>query len=287
MSDISVSATRSGRETMRRRAVVAGLSALLSLPAAPILAQWVTVRLPDTPRNADGTPNLSAPTPRSADGKPDLSGIWRLDYAAVQSRRPDKFQNFGKTPIGLDWLLPPGEEIPMLPAVAALSKQRTDQLGKDSPSTRCLPHAIPDAVIFSDFKIVQTPRLTVILIEEFNHFRQIATDGRSLPENDPQPTWFGYSVGRWEGDTFIVETAGFNDRSWLGDTGVSHTERLRTTETFARRDFGHLDLRVAIDDPGSFSRAWSLTLPFVLQPDTEMFEGVCDNERDSAHLVGR
>jgi len=270
----------------RSFSALAALSAVLLMTTTG-RGQWIKINLPDTPRNADGTPNLTAPTPRSGDSRPDLSGIWRLDYAVVQGRRPDKFKELGNLPVGLDWLLPKGEEIPLLVGAAALYKERAEQLGKDSPSSRCLPHSIPDAMIFSDFKLVQTPRLTVILFEEFNHFRQMFTDGRPLPQNDPQPTWFGYSIGRWEGDSFVVETAGFNDKSWMDSAGLPHSERLRTTETFIRRDFGHLDIAVRVDDPSSFSRVWSLTLPFVLQADTELLEDICENERDAVHLVGK
>jgi hypothetical protein len=135
------------------------------------------------------------------------------------------------------------------------------------------------------FKFVETPGLTVLLYEEFNHYRQIFTDGRSFPEKDLQPAWFGYSVGRWDGDTFVVESRGFNDQTWLDDSGHPHTEAMKTTERFHRTDFGHMDLKVTIDDPKAYTKPWSVSIPLQLVPDTELIEDVCDNERDSTHIT--
>jgi hypothetical protein len=133
------------------------------------------------------------------------------------------------------------------------------------------------------FKFIETPGVTLLLYEEFNHDRQIFTDGRPFPA-DPQPAWFGYSVGTWEGDTFVVETKGFNDQTWLDDSGHPHTEAMRTTERFRRKDFGHMDLIVTIDDPKAYTKPWSVSIPLQLLPDTELAEDVCDNERDSLHI---
>jgi len=128
--------------------------------------------------------------------------------------------------------------------------------------------------------------VTLILFEEFNHYRQIFTDGRPLPV-DPQPAWFGYSIGRWEGDRLAVTTAGFNGRSWLDDTGHPHSEALKTTERFRRIDFGHMEMQVTIDDPQTYLEPFTVAIPFVLQPDTELIEDICENERDSAEIPGR
>jgi hypothetical protein len=245
-------------------------------------AQWLKVTLPDTPRSPDGTPNLSAPSPRTPDGKPDLSGIWRINLQSALQRR-DAMAKFPNGPTHLEWLMPTADEIPFLPSARALYKEREDQFGKGSPTSHCLPHGI-DAMIFTFMKVVQNARLTLILLEEFNHYRQIFTDGRTFPL-DPQPTWFGYSVGKWDGEAFVVETAGFNDQSWMDDAGLPHSDALRTTERFARRDFGHLQVGITFTDPKSYSQPWSVTLPFDLQADTELLEHLCDNERDSARLV--
>lgn len=247
-------------------------------------AQWPKLTLPGTPRSPDGTPNLSAPPPRTADGTPDLSGIWRINLQSAL-RRPAAMAKFPNGPTHLEWLMPATAEIPLLPEAKAVYAAREDQFGKDSPTSRCLPHGI-DAMIFSFMKVVQNGRLTLILLEEFNHYRQIFTDGRMFPL-DPQPTWFGYSIGRWEGAAFVVETAGFNDLSWLDDAGLPHSEALRTTERFTRKDFGHLQVGITFSDPKSYSRPWSVNLPFDLQTDTELIEQLCENERDSARLVGK
>ena len=139
-------------------------------------------------------------------------------------------------------------------------------------------------MLVDDFKFVQTPGLTFILFEEFNHFRQIFTDGRPFPDNDSQPTWLGYSIGKWDGDTFAVDSTGFNDQTWLDDSGHPHTDALRTTERFHRRDFGHMDLIVTIDDPKAYTKPWSVSIPLQLLPDTELIEDICENERDASHI---
>jgi hypothetical protein len=131
------------------------------------------------------------------------------------------------------------------------------------------------------------PALTAILFESQGRYRQIFTDGRMLPK-DPQPTWLGYSVGRWEGDTLVVETIGFNDQSWLDARGHPHTDALHVTERFRRLDFGHMELRATIDDPKAYAKPWTVTIPIELVPDTELLEQVCnENEKDLKHLVGK
>ena len=232
-------------------------------------AQWLSLPLPGTPRTADGKPNLAAPTPHAADGKPDLSGIWHADNMRYNAN-----------------LLPVGTQAPMLPWAAELYKHRVDTKGYDRPMTFCMPHGVPDAMTVAalPFKILQMPGETVVLFEEFHKYRQIHTDGRKLPV-DPDPAWYGYSVGRWEGATFVVETAGFKEGSWLDDNGHPHTEALRTTERFRRINFGRMDLDVTIDDAKTYSRPWkSDTIHFLLQPDTELLEHLCENNRDLSSL---
>ena len=127
----------------------------------------------------------------------------------------------------------------------------------------------------------------MVLYEAVHAYRQIFTDGRPLPK-DPNPNWLGYSVGRWEGDTFVVESAGFNDNVWLDNNGHPATESLRVTERFRRKDFGHMSIDVTIDDPKAYTKPWNVTLPLVLQPDTEMLEYICpENEKDYERLVGK
>jgi hypothetical protein len=242
-------------------------------------AQWLNHSDPTTPRLPDGKPNLSAPAPRKADGKPSLAGIWERVTLNLPTRP------FG-TPNTLSDRLVDVTSIPMQPWAEALFKERFEKnLGGGRPSERCLPHGIPDAMLPGAlFKFIETPAVTLLLYEEFNHYRQIFTDGRSFPDNDPQPAWFGYSIGKWDGDTFVVETMGFNDQTWLDDSGHPHTEAMRTTEKFHRTDFGHMDLKVTIDDPKAYTRPWTVSIPLELIPDTELIEDVCDNERDSVHI---
>jgi hypothetical protein len=152
--------------------------------------------------------------------------------------------------------------------------------------TFCMPHGVPDAMLVNGhpFKIVQTPNLMIHLYEEFTKYRQIHTDGRPLPV-DPNPTWYGYSVGRWDGNTFVVNSAGFREGSWLTNQGHPHTDALKTTERFSRKDFGYLEVVVDVDDPKAYSRPWtSDTIPFHLMPDTELLEHLCENNRDLGRL---
>lgn len=245
--------------------------AMLFVMAGAASAQWLRLPLPGTPRLPDGKPNLTAPAPRTPDGKPDLSGIWRADDGRY-----------------LRNLAGDGVEVPMHPWAAAVYKQRLDTLGYDKPQVRCMPHGVPDAMLVAGipFKIVQTPGVMMVLYEEFNQYRQIFSDGRGLPV-DPNPTWFGYSIGKWEGDTFVIETAGFKEGTWLDNGGHPHTDALHITERFRRRNFGTMELDVAIDDPKAYLKPWkSATVRFNLMPDTELIEHLCENEKDAPHLVG-
>jgi len=176
----------------------------------------------------------------------------------------------------------------MQPWAAALYKQREENFRRDTDGIACLPPGPKAAIGVGGFpiKIVQNPGLVVILHEYDTIFRQIFTDGRSLPE-DPNPTWRGYSVGHWEGDTLVVSTAGFNDRTTIDLAGHPHTEALRVTERFHRRDVGHMDVQMTFDDPKAYTRPWTLPMEFGLLPDDDLIEYVCENERDASHLVGK
>jgi len=242
---------------------------LVCAMGATVAAQWLSVPIPGTPRTADGTPNLKAPGPRVADGEPDLSGIWRAEsYRWVNN------------------LLPDGVEAPFLPWAAELQKKRQSTMSHELPMTFCMPHGVPDAMLVNGhpFKIVQTPNLMIHLYEEFTKYRQIHTDGRPLPV-DPNPTWYGYSVGRWDGATFVVESAGFKEGSWLTNQGHPHTDALRTTERFTRMTFGYMEIVVTVDDPKAYSRPWtSEPIRMFLMPDTELLEHLCENNRDLGAL---
>jgi hypothetical protein len=247
------------------------LAMMLCLMSVSVSAQWPTHPTPGLPRTPDGKPDLAAPAPRAVDGKPDLSGVWRVKQTTyltyvTSDLKPDEIR----------------------PWAAALYKQRADDYRRDSDGIACLPPG-PKAGISGlafPMKIIQTPNVVAVLYEYETIFRQIFTDGRGLPE-DPNPSWMGYSIGRWEGDTLVVTTAGFNDRTTLDLGGHPHTEALRVTERFHRRDAGHIDLQVTLDDPKAYTRSWTLPVELDLIPDGELIEYVCENERDAKHLVGK
>ena len=241
---------------------------LLTALTTPLGAQWLKHPTPGIPRTADGKPNLAAPAPRTPDGRPDLSGVWQ------------RLSNYDRN-IAAD--LKSGE---IQPWAEALVQRRLEDLGIDHMSHECLPWGPNYSTSDRRAKVVQTPGLIVILDEDLT-YRQIFLDGRQL-ETNPHPSWMGYSVGRWEGDTLVVESFGFNDRTWLDGSGHPHTEALRTTERYRRRDFGHLDIEVTLDDAAVYARPWTVALRAELTPDTELLEFVC-NEGPSqrAHWVGK
>jgi hypothetical protein len=242
------------------------LAIILSILAAPVAAQWLRLPLPGTPRMSDGRPNLSAPTPRTADGRPDLSGIW-LSWNWHRDN-PDRGRLFLT-----------GIDVPMQPWAEALYRERQGNQSKDDPEGFCLPAGIPEQMVNPlPWKIIQTPGVTVILFEQWANYRQIFTDGRRLPEIS-QPSWFGYSTGRWEGDTFVAETIGLNDRTWLGNDGHPHSEAMRITERFTRSDFGHMEVQFTFDDSKAFTKPWSATAQFQVLPDTELMEQICENQK--------
>ena len=254
-----------------------GLRVLLALMCpASLCAQGLNYPTPGIPRLGDGKPNLTAAAPRTLDGRPDLSGIWRSDPIE------DGFRHARNIAADLQ-----PEEVQ--PWAEAVSKQRMETLQKDQPWARCLPTGMPlNEAVSIPYRIVQTPGLIVILYEEFDTVpRHIFTDGRPFPTN-PNPTWLGYSIGKWEGDTLIVETAGFNDKTWLDQIGHPHTEALHLTERFHRLDFGHMELQITVNDPGAFMRPFTFMRHPKLLADYDMLEFICtENERDAQHLVGK
>lgn len=252
---------------MRARRMAFTTMAALVLLTAAAEAQWLNYPTPGIPRLADGQPNLSAPMPRTTDGRPDLSGIWSVGNM-------DYYFDLTKG-------LRPGD-VQLTPWAAGIRKQRMDRDHVDDPYGYCLPLGVPRINFRSEFKIVQTPLLTAFLHETYvgMMFRQVFTDGRPLPDaRDSEPTWLGYSVGRWDGDTFVVDTTGFRDRGWLSTREAHpHSDALRVTERWRRTDFGHMELTVTIDDRKAFVKPWKNTIPLRLQPDTELIEAFCDNQ---------
>jgi hypothetical protein len=250
---------------MKTVAVVIMLSAL----STPVAAQWINHPTRGIPRTADGQPNLAAAAPRTADGKPDFSGLWTRTSRKVAA-----------------------DLKPVQPWVDALVQQRREDLGKDSMSVNCLPLGPlyigtrgADRNIGGMAKMIQTPGLIVILNTDLT-YRQIFMDGRAL-ETDPNPSWMGYSVGRWEGETLVVESNGFNDRTWL-DNFHPHTEAMRITERYRRPDFGHLEVEVTLHDPTVYAAPWRATISSELAADTELLEYVCnENTNSREHMVGK
>lgn len=223
----------------------------------PTLAQWLHYKVPGIPRTADGKPDLSAPAPRSNNGKPELTGVWRVELSAQESPK-------------------------VQPWAEAVAKGRMEELRRDSPEALCLPGPIANMGVG---KIVQTPDLLLMLYGG-TLYREIFLDGRQLPK-DPNPDWMGYSVGQWDKDTLIVETVGFNNRTWLRGDGVPGSEQLHMTERIRRSDFGHLEIRATYVDSSVLLAPWDVAAKFVLD-DVQPLEYVCnENERDRAHMVGK
>jgi hypothetical protein len=270
---------------------------LIALATAPVFApaQWLNHPTPGIPRTPDGKPNLVARTPRAADGRPNLSGLWQTKSAPpdlLERLIPGTTNGAGEEPLSQYFInifsdFKP-EDAPLRPAAAELFRQRAPQFSKVSPLQHCLPEGMPLVEMApAPYKIVQTPGVTFMLYERDTTFRQIYTDSRKLPD-DPQPSWLGYSVGKWDGDSLVVNTIGFNDRGWLDARGHTHSEALHLTERFHRVDFGHMELQLTIDDPETYTRPFTIKLRQRLLPDTDLLESFCaENEKDAGHIESK
>ncbi len=264
----------------------AALLVLLVAPL-PLAAQWVDYPAAGVPKRADGSPNLEAPTPRTAEGTPDLSGIWRPDRN--QKCPPDGCPDnqMSEQFLDLGWGLPGG--LPYHPWAAALVKARSEQSGRDDPTSHCFPGGIIRLHTYPAFnKILQTPGLLVILSEREVTYRQIFLDGRPLPV-DPLPSWKGYSVGRWDGDTLVVESTGFRgDGIWLDRKGSPLTDAATITERFRRLNYGRMEVQVTVNDLKAYTGPFTVTLNEYIATDTELLDFVClDIARDAPELVGK
>jgi len=252
----------------------------LAFHSFALFAQWPPHQTPGAPKTPEGQLNLTAPPLRTPDGRPDLSGIWDRGTppGAAPGQRP--FQN-------LPSMLPNG--LPFQPWAAELRKQRLAENSKDHPDAHCLPlHPVQLHFHPQPRKIIQTPGLVLIIYEANGGLRQIFTDGRSLPSNDPEPWWFGYSTGKWDGDTLVVETTGFRDLMWLDEEGTPFTSAGKIIERFRRVNFGTLEIEVTVNDPKTFTEPWTVKLNQRLMPDTDLIEFICsENNRSLGHLVGK
>jgi hypothetical protein len=240
---------------------------LTAAVASPVAAQWLDHPTPGIPRTADGKPNLAAPAPRTPDGKPDLSGVWSIGGLAYAANITD---------------------VEMLPWAKEIYKHRLDTYANDDPGVICLPEGPRAGLAGLDpIRIVQSPHLLHIVYEGGSPTREIHLDGRALPV-DPTPTWMGYSTARWDGDTLVIDTAGYNDKTWLDFNGHPHSEALHLTERFRRTDFGHMQLEVTFEDPKTYVKPWTIKMDVGYMPDTDLLENVClENEKDRERLVGR
>jgi hypothetical protein len=266
------------------RAVIVLCAVAMCTTAAPLAAQWLKHPTPGIPRLPNGQPDLNAPPPKTADGRPDLSGIFYLEAKCPASGCSDDYQA-GPEFINFGAKLPGG--LPYQPWAAALVKERTAQLFKDDPVGFCKPSGVLRLLTFPPpRKFVQLPGLFLILSERDVTFRQIFTDGRSLP-SDPSPSWNGYSVGRWEGDTLVVQTNGLRDGTWIDRSGSPLTEAANITERYRRPSWGLVQIDVTVDDPKAYTRPWTVTLNQRLAADTELLDYHCtENEKDAGRLIG-
>ncbi len=263
------------------RTYAAGVFVLVM--ALPLQAQWLKYPTAGVPRTSTGAVDLAAPPPRTPDGTPDLSGIWKPEDNRPCPPEGCNDMVVSQEFVNIGWAVQGG--LPFQPWAAALTKQRMAENRLNDPNSRCLPNGIVrmhTAPLYR--KVVQTPTLVVILNERNVWYRQIFTDGRPL-ERDPQPTWNGYSVGKWEGDTLVVQSNGFRDGLWLDSNGSPLTDAATITERFRRPNYGTLEIGLRVDDPKAYTRPWETTLKQVIVLNSELLDYVCyENEKSVQHL---
>jgi hypothetical protein len=282
---------------MSLRPLVLLIVIVLALGAGYLLGTSRNQPAADAPQAAAATPlDLRAAAPRDAQGKPDLSGVWQaesLPREVAKKLLPDGVD--GAQTLGEDvpakhfmnvmWDLKP-DEVVMTPEALEIFKQRGASFSRDLPSSFCLPLGIPmvDTALFPR-KVVQTPGLVLILYDELSMHRQIFTDGRALPA-DPNPAYQGHSVGRWEGDTLVVDVAGFKDNGWLDAMGHPYTSDMRVTERFTRREVGTMEVQVTVTDPKVYtSGPFTFSFTQRLLPNVELSESICENEKFRAWVA--
>jgi hypothetical protein len=279
------------RLALTSRASLATFTGVLAGALSTVVsAQWPPFVRPEVPRAADGKPDLGAAPPRLTNGKPDLSGVW-------ESRVPPSGR-LGGAPLPSAGDAPPlatfvnvaanmKDGLPFTPWAAELQKQRMATISRDNPDAHCLPIGFMQLHTHSQpRKMVQTKDDLVIMYEANYGLRQIFTDGRPLPANDPQPWWFGYSVGRWDADALVVETIGLRDDGWLDVNGSPFTSGAKVTERFRRVTYGRLEIDITVDDPKAYTRPWTVRVNQRLIPGDELIEFVCnENEQSSKHYI--
>jgi hypothetical protein len=264
------------------RLLAVGLALVgLALTSVPVFAQWLAVPTANVPRKADGSVDMRAPAPRMADGRPDFSGIWISDRTPEGEETPSDVFHLSSSRqmanMGVDM---PGEKLPYQPWLVPIVEKRTANLAVDDPHIRCLPdnflraYGLPHML-----KFVHTPSLLVVLNEMNAGYRQVFTDGRPLPD-EPSPSWQGYSSAKWSGDTLVIDTIGVRDDTWIDWNGSVLTEAAKVREEMRRPDFGHLEIRVTVDDPRAYTKPWSVTLKQRIVVDAELIDEIClENEQ--------
>ena len=283
-----------------RRAVTRLTVILMAAASGTLEAQWFDQPSPGAPRTSSGAVDLSAPPPRLPNGRPDLSGVWMsaeplcvirgtapvsevLKLNPPERKCPPRTASFSRQSINIGIDMPGG--LPYQPWLAKLVAERTANQAIDDPHIRCLPDNFIRAYGLPHYlKFVQTPGLLVMLNEYNGIYRQVFTDGRPLPKN-PNPSWQGYSIGAWAGETLVIDSIGFRDDSWIDWGGSVITEAARVQERIRRTDFGHLEIEVAIDDPRAYTRPWTVTLRQQFGADTELIDEICaEGERFTQKL---
>jgi hypothetical protein len=281
---------------MRLSIGAVAVAATLSAGAVTVLAQWSNHSSGGL-KTPDGKPDLTAPTPRTADGKPDFTGTWSLAGSPGGAGEQGKGPQAASPPppltdgpplatffnIGANFK----EGLPLQPWAAELLARRKADNSKDNPDAHCLPMGLMQFHLHPQpRKILQTPKELVILYEANYGLRQIFTDGRTLPGGDPEPWWYGYSIGRWDGDTLVVETTGYRDDVWLDVWGTPMTSAAKTIERFRRPNYGSMQIDVTIDDPKAYTKPFTVRVNHRLSPDPELIEFICE-DRDAVHYVGK
>lgn len=260
------------------RVLSAAFVLALLAASSPMHAQWPPSVAKRVPRTSDGKVDLKAPAPKTPQGKIDFSGLWE-QYS--EAEMPKYLLNLAAD-------LKP-QDVPMQPWAAALMKARQENNSVDHPGGHCLPSGIPEKeAVPAPFKFIQTEDLIAALYESRTIYRQIFIDGRSLPPASAEPTWQGYSVGHFEGDTLVVDTRGFKENGWLDMAGHPASDQLHVIERFTRPNYGTLNIDITIDDPKTYTKQWSVHEKAHLLPSDELMEHICEeNNRDAAHLVGK
>ena len=263
----------------------------LAATALPLTAQWLNYPTPGVPKTADGRQNLNAPTPRTREGHPDLSGLWKPQNTMTPFPQEQVLR------ISTNEFDPPGAffdlgtgikgGLPYQPWAAERVRRNRENNFKDQPDGKCLPLSPTQADTHNDIRrLIQTPEMLVLLFEKNTTYRTIHMDGRAL-EPDPEPSWRGYSAGKWDGDTLVVQTNGLKEDTWLDYAGSPITPKGKLIERFRRRNYGNLDVEITVDDPEAYTKPWTATVNWRIALNTEPMEFFCDNEKDQKHMVGK